>query len=741
MAAIHDLLSQIQDESLRERINEEVNRLTKTKKFGLVFEQHMPECTPLFDLPIKVGSDVMFRNTNIDTSIFVVLKLENNNAICGKKNNLQETRTIPLQDLVRVAVFGEPIYPYLKPIDSVCNAPDSDLWHILIEADNYHALQLLEYLYAGKVDCIYIDPPYNKEDSKDWKYNCNYVDKSDKYRHSKWLAFMERRLKLASKLLNPNDSILIVAIDDIECYRLGLLLEQVFPSGKITMISSVINPGGKGKKGGTDFSKIDEYIFFVQIGNASILPEIRENERTPIKWRRLIRETLANGRGKHGKGACGPNQFYPIYVDDSTQTIREIGEPIPENVSRFSVPQIDGCTAVFPIRPDGTEMNWGCVPAEARRKLSNGYLRVSGYYPDKPQPYVIQYLTSGSIRDIETGKVTLEGFDVDGSVIGYYSEGKPKMPTTQWNKPSHNGRTYGTDLLNLITGGVQRFDYPKSLYAVRDCLNTFVANKPNALILDFFAGSGTTMHATNLLNAEDNGHRRCICITNNEVKASEQETFTQKGLHQGDPEWEKYGIAQYVTWPRTKCSVLGVDVNGVPLPGNYGCEEEVYEEFEDDLIDPETNRPIRGTVYKKAKKPVYPELAHLNLSDGFKANVAFFKLGFLYKTKVSLGLCFNEMIPTLWLKAGAIGNCPIYDKENLPDMLIFPENRFAVLVNEKAFSDFEEKISHYPEIQTVFLITDYDSNYKSMVKSLSGKTTYQLYRDYIDNFRINHGRI
>lgn len=82
----------------------------------------------------------------------------------------KEVVKIAIDELVTVAEFGEPIYPYLKPIDSVCNAPDSDLWHALIEADNYHALQLLEYLYAGKVDCIYIDPPYNTG-AKDWKYN------------------------------------------------------------------------------------------------------------------------------------------------------------------------------------------------------------------------------------------------------------------------------------------------------------------------------------------------------------------------------------------------------------------------------------------------------------------------------------------------------------------------------------------------------------------------------------------
>ena len=242
MAAIHDLLAQIQDEALRDRIEQEVNRLTKTKKFGLVFEQHLPECTPLYDMPIKSGTKVMLRNTKEDKSIYVVIKADEDKVVCGKKDNLQEQITFAKSDVVRIAEFGEPIYPYLRPIDSVCNAPDSDLWHTLIEADNYHALQLLEYLYAGKVDCIYIDPPYNTG-AKDWKYNNDYVDGSDAYRHSKWLSFMQKRLKIAKNLLNPNNSVLIVTIDEKEYLHLGCLLEELFPEARIQMSLAALEAG------------------------------------------------------------------------------------------------------------------------------------------------------------------------------------------------------------------------------------------------------------------------------------------------------------------------------------------------------------------------------------------------------------------------------------------------------------------------------------------------------------------
>lgn len=267
MAAINDLISQIQDESLRNRIQEEVNKLAKQKKFGLVFEEHMPESTPLYDMPIKRGCNVMRRDSKDDKSIYVVLKVEGDTAVCVKPEQKDEAVTFELKDIVRVAEFGESIYPYLKPVDSVCNAPDSDLWHTLIEADNYHALQLLEYLYAGKVDCIYIDPPYNTG-AKDWKYNNDYVDGSDAYRHSKWLSFMQRRLQLAKKLLNPTDSVLIVTIDEKEYLHLGCLLEEMFPEARMQMISSVINPAGAGKK---EFARTDEYIFFLRFGSATLM--------------------------------------------------------------------------------------------------------------------------------------------------------------------------------------------------------------------------------------------------------------------------------------------------------------------------------------------------------------------------------------------------------------------------------------------------------------------------------------
>ena len=188
MAAINDL---------RSRLEEEFARISKNKKFGLVFEEHIPECTPLYGVAVKRGSTVAQKTGHIN-DVYTVLKLDGDTALCRNKAT-GDTMDIPLSDLVSVAQFGEPIFPMLQPIASVENTPDSSLWHTLIEADNYHALQLLEYLYPKQVDCIYIDPPYNTG-ARDWKYNNNYVDSTDSWRHSKWLSMMKKRLKIAKRI-------------------------------------------------------------------------------------------------------------------------------------------------------------------------------------------------------------------------------------------------------------------------------------------------------------------------------------------------------------------------------------------------------------------------------------------------------------------------------------------------------------------------------------------------------------
>ncbi len=695
MAVIDDLIAQISDEDLRRRIESEVAGLKKQKKFGLVFEEHLPECTPLYDLPIKVGTNVALKEKSIK-DIYTVLHIEGEIVKCINKVT-KEKKEFKIKDLIRVAEFGEAVYPYLELLDNVCNAPSSGLWHTLIEADNYHALQYLEYLYSGKVDCIYIDPPYNTG-AKDWKYNNDYVDAVDEYRHSKWLSFIEKRLVLAKKLLNPKKSVLIITIDEKEYLHLGCLLEEMFKEARIQMVSTIIKPEGTQRT--NEFSRTNEYIYFVMMGEIEICPsqynmfDVTEDEKTneeqEIEWRSLIRRENTSVR------AARPNQFYPIFVNYNSGKIDSIGEALPYDVDRNSIVPPDNCYAVFPLNPNGVEMLWSKHYLTARQLLEKGYIKATKW--DNKDKVLIKYLTTGTVDDIESGKIKVTGYGAQGEVLGHYVQGqKLLMPKTIWNMASHNSRTHGSLLIKKYFNDT-RFDFPKSLYAVKDSIAFFVRDNKNALILDFFAGSGTTLQAVNLLNYEDGGNRRCIMVTNNEISEEESLQLSKKGFKPGDDKWNELGIARYITWPRTKCSILGIDLNNQKVKGEY-----------------------LGTSLK--------------LSDGFKTNANFFKLSFLDKNLVRLGRQFKEMIPTLWMKSGAIGPCPVIENDNEP-MYIFKENKMAVLVDEKQFNKFEYLIKNN-DIKTVFFVTDYGPNYVAMANHFVGYDTYQLYRDYLDNFKIN----
>lgn len=702
MAKIDDLIKQIQDDTLREQIQEEVDKLSQNKKFGLVFENHLPECTPLYGVPIKKGAIVSVKNGSID-ELYRVKDIRDGQVVCICEEDGQEA-FFAIEDLVTTARFGEPIYPYLEYVDSVSNAPDSDLWHTLIEADNYHALQLLEYLYAGKVDCIYIDPPYNTG-ARDWKYNNDYVDSSDSYRHSKWLSMMEKRLKLAKKLLNPQDSVLICTIDEKEYLHLGCLLEELFPEARMQMVSSVINPAGTGRA--NEFSRVDEYIFFIMQEETTIFrseddmlfpsEEKRSSRiRGGLSWESFLRSGKSNIRGQKENSLC-----YPILIDESNLTVIECLDPlIGENPDTPKF--INGKRAIYPFKNDNSLGIWRLTASSFMELYNKGYAYVSSYSV-KNDRYSLKYLLSGTVSRIESGDIKVKRDGNRGQVTSTIKYTSKTMPKTVWNMSTHNAGKSGSDIVSkiLINRG---FPYPKSLYAVRDTIRFFVANKPNALIVDFFAGSGTTLHAVNLLNAEDSGHRRCIMVTNNEVSEREAKSLSKQGYQPGDKEWETLGIARYVTWPRTVCSIEGHDIEGKPLKGNY---------LESDIP----------------------------MADGFQTNAIYFKLGFLDKTSVALGLQFKKLLSVLWMKAGSIGSCPELEGDRIPNMLILPDNHFAVLIDEKDFSIFLVLVKEHPQIETVFIVTDSESGYREMAAKLRVKATYQLYRDYLDNFRINTGRI
>lgn len=651
MAAINDLIRQIEDKNLRDRLQQEVARLSKQKKFGLVFEDHIPECTPLYGVAVRKGSLVAVKGEDIRDVYFVSAISDGTAAIINKATGEKSER--PLDTLVAVAQFGEPIFPSLIPMDSVTNAPDSSLWHTLIEADNFHALQLLEYLYPKQVDCIYIDPPYNTG-ARDWKYNNDYVDSSDSYRHSKWLSMMQRRLKIAKRLLKPS-GMLITTIDDNEYANLYLLIKDIFPEYMHTTISIQMNPGGTQGKA---FSVTNEYAIVTYSKSTEVCRKAHLGGDT-YNLRRW---------GSTSNRYEGATCFYPIIVNESNEIIG-FGGVLPNELHPKAQVEIqsNGTKFIWPIDVRGTEKKWR-------------------YARD----------TVESVRQ----RMFIEEH---GKRIEILLRRETEPPKTIWVESEYNAEAYGTKLVKEIIGK-GRFSYPKSLYATKDCLAMAVANNPNALIVDFFAGSGTTLHAVNLLNAEDGGNRRCILVTNNEVSDDEAKTLKKQGYQPGDEEWEKLGIARYVTWPRTVCSITGQDVNGNPLKGEYLGSE-------------------------------------ISMCDGFAANAEYFKLGFLDKSSVALGQQFREILPMLWLKAGAVGKRPVLADGELPDMLIPASSNFAVLIDERYFGAFLAEIEARPHIEYVYLVTNSEDAYREMGARIRTRNVTQLYRDYIDNFVINSRRI
>lgn len=808
MAAINDLIARIQDPELRMRIEKEVKDLTKQKKFGLVFENHIPEMTLLYDYPISRGCKVIRKSDDdkklSEDILWMVMKINKGKATCVHTATNEE-QTFDISELICVAKNGEPIYPCLKFVDSVQNAPDSDLWHTLIEADNYHALQLLAYLYPGMVDCIYIDPPYNSG-ATDWKYNNNYVDGNDSYRHSKWLAMMESRLLLAKKLLNPNDSVLIITIDEKEYNHLGCLLEELFSEAKIQMVSICNMPGGVSRL--DEFSRCDEYAYFVKIGKSSPmrltlgeewLNGVKNTSKTKVHWEGLLRTGTNNMRSHR------PNLFYPVLVSQDGKKFLGAGNPLSLNEDKNGYLPPEGAKAIWPIHLDGTEGCWRIGKNTLIELYNNHVVRLGGF---TPRGMAINYLKNGEFAKVLNGMYKIKGIKEDNSYDLDDSNYNPTfIPATQWVISTHDASRHGSGMLLRIFND-KRFSFPKSLYAVHDSIRFFVADKPNALILDFFAGSGTTLHAVNLLNREDGGHRRCIMVTNNEVSADEETAFRARGLHKGDEEWEKFGIARYVNWPRTKCSIEGIDVNGQPINGEYitsntqeimqkrvikqlsfdipvgrqginvkkqivalindkkmpqnsvtdECPyivkedastailfdinsfddffEEIHEDIETIYVVTSNNKAFNAVKRELNELPKRTKTVPVTfpMSEGFKANAVFYKLTFLDKEAVSLGTQLDKLLSILWMKAGAHGICPTHVEG---EYAIFPENKMAILIDEYGFDELKEEIEQHPDIETVYIVDDSEDNYRALAAQLSVKNTYQLYRDYLDNFKIN----
>ena len=706
MSRLNDLLRQLEgrDPALAKDLRREVDALSGRRAFGLNFERHVPEAVELPGRPVRRGDKVRIlppRGSKAkagDERLWRVVSTTKDGS-GSRRASLQllddgdETAESQVDGLVVVAEFRDPIYPGLVSTGKVERGGDKP-YHAVINAENYHALQTLLFTHRAKIDAIYMDPPYNTG-ARDWKYNNDYVEGEDLYRHSKWLAFMERRLKLAKELLNPDGSVLIVTIDEKEYLRLGLLLEQTFSNARIQMVSSNINPTGAIRT--NEFSRTNEFLFFVMIGSIELTPDVAEiDEGEKVRWNQLRRFEMSSARrGPQPR----PDQFYPIYIDETTGTIAEIGESIKLDVDRDSVPERHGCVTLWPLKPDGTEMIWGLTPATLRSRLAQGFVRVRRG-KGRADQYSVSYLTSGKIADIAAQKIEIVGRRPDGSAILERVGGlKRVMPSTQWDRESHSAQAYGTKLLSQIIPG-RRFPFPKSLYAVEDSLRFFVRNRPDAIILDFFAGSGTTTHAVLRLNRQDGGSRSSILITNNEVGADEQKALRSAGIRPGEIKWESQGICDFITKPRIKAVIEGKTPENACLKGDYK------------FID------------------------QFPMADGFDENVEFFTLTYESPLWVSSNREFDKIAPLLWLRAGSKGR-------RIEDMSEGwgVADTYGVLVDLNQSEAFLTAIAAEDGVRIAFIVTDEDRLFEAVVRELPEHVEpVRLYEAYLQNFEIETGR-
>jgi len=372
---------------------------------------------------------------------------------------------------------GKP-FPILKEVKGKeINGDDEKPVNLLIEGDNYHSLAVLNFTHHEAVDFIYIDPPYNTG-ARDWMYNNNYVDITDPFRHSKWLSLMYKRLKLAKNLLKEQ-GVICVTIDDNELAPLWMLMNEIFDEFS-HLGTVVIRNNPKGRMTARKVSLIHEYaLFFGKSSHATIkkLP-VAPEEKThnykkdkdgswylPVNLRKQgVDSTATNRKGKLSE------RYYPIYFDPKT-----------EQISTKKKLKVE----ILPIDQRGEKRIWRRSKDVIDEMYEKGDLWVQK--------------TNGGYQVYFKFRGGLEG----------------QMPKSIWYDAKYSASEYGTQILDSIMGAREMFQYPKSPYAVKDCILAGT-DKKDAIILDFFAGSGTTGHATLELNKEDGGNRQFILCTNNE---------------------------------------------------------------------------------------------------------------------------------------------------------------------------------------------------------------------------------
>lgn len=308
----------------------------------------------------------------------------------------------------------------------------------------------------------------------------------------------------------------------------------------------------------------------------------------------------------------------------------------------------------------------------------------------------MSYLLRSAVQRIEKGELIVVGRTADGAVVLEAADDAFRVvpPKAVWKRESHDASSGGTYMLRALLGS-RKFPFPKSLYAVEDALRFFVADKPDAVILDFFAGSGTTAHAVMRLNRQDGGRRQAILVTNNEVSADEQTKLRKQGLRPGDPEWEQWGICDYITKPRIRAAITGLTPDGEPIKGDYKFTDE------------------------------FP------MADGFEENAAFMTLTYESPWLVGNDKAFERIAPMLWLRAGGRGEM-IRDV----DAGWAVTDVYGILRDLDQTAAFVDAVHARKDVRTVFVVTDDEGRFQQVVAELPGLDHVRLYAEYLRNFEL-----
>jgi adenine-specific DNA-methyltransferase len=659
LSDLRKTIATIEDPDLRKKLLHEMEGL-KDQRFGLVFQDHSPEKIILHGHKVAPGvSRVVHRNDPHGTE-YDVIELDLKNKIVEAMNLEDKTNIeLPIDDLVVVRHAGDAVYPGMKLVDQVIAEPvegqDTKPTHVVINSENLHALQALNYTHAGRVDLIYIDPPYNTGNA-DWKYNDRYVDNDDDFRHSKWLSFMEKRLKTAKTLLKDT-GVIVMAIDDNEHHHLRMLADQVF--GPKNFISNLVWQGQTNSASNFHSGGVDYMLCYARNRDAlttwkETKPGITEVKSSGTEaWHKsggdpkIATEMMKKWwKSNKGKWAAGLEPY--TLIDESGRVFRPV-------------------TLSAPDKPE----------TRSHRAL---------VHPETGKPCAVSS-RGWAVSDETMDRLISEGrvlFGKDETTVPnrkyYVDENEFQLPAPTFYSP----RTSATKNLVDILGD-KRFPFPKDHSVLMRWFRMIAPH--DAVIVDFFAGSGSTAEAVIRLNEEDNGTRQAILVTNNELGKDEDKKLRLQGHAPGSPEYEALGVFHHVTKPRIKTVLTGRREDG--------------SKFSDGI---------------HGQSAVFLELTYEDRND------------------VEFGRVFERVSPLLWIRSGSTGSL-LTTKQKTPNYVVSPDSCYAVLFNTDKAAELSPLL--HDGIKHVYIVTDSNEYFRSAASAFPShlaESAVKLYKDHVNAF-------